>query len=255
MAKYLIALHGIGLSRKYLVYLKNFFEQKGFVVRDMDLWGFGATTAQNRGDISDFHEYTRAVAYVSREIHQHDPEARIFVWGENLGGTIALMYGIEYPQCPVGVVAVNPLLSLELGFSKMEIAKNHMASQMAPNTRIELPFLLQDLTDDDRVAEVIARDESVCTSLTARFWGALFRATVFLWTDARRMHVPFLIQYSKGSHFVSEKAVEHFLSLASVSLKLKEGIEGPPLLSLSKKREEIYEKALSFFELCEHQKR
>ncbi|URA09363.1 alpha/beta fold hydrolase [Thermospira aquatica] len=255
MAKYLIALHGIGLSRKYLFYVKDFFQKKGFIVRDMDLLGFGATTVQNRGDISDFHEYTRSLVQVSREIRQQDLQAKIFVWGENLGATIALMYGIEYPQCPSGIVAVNPLLSLELGFSKMDIAKNHMASQIAPNTRIEFPFLLQDLTDDEHIAETIASDEARCTSITARFWGALFRATVFLWTDARRMQVPFLIQYSRGSHFVSERAVEHFLGLASSPLKLKEGIEGPPLLSLSKKREDIYEKALSFFDLCDHQKK
>ncbi|QJR22268.1 hypothetical protein BREVNS_1518 [Brevinematales bacterium NS] len=253
MAKYLIALHGIGLHRGYLSYLKDFFAQHGYTVICPDLLGFGQTTQHNRGDIANFHDYTKEVAEISREIRRTDGEARIFLWGESLGGTVALMYALDYPKCAAGVVAVNPILSTQLGVSKIRQVQLDMLASVAPEKRIDLPFLLQDLTDDEKVAGVIASDEMVCSSVTGRFWFALSKACVFLWTDASRMGVPFLFQYSTGSHLVSESALEHFFSAAPVALKQKQAVEGPVFLSLSQKREEYFHKAFSFFELCEAQ--
>jgi len=249
MAKYLIALHGLGLHGGYLVYLRDFFVGKGYVVECPDLLGFGHTTTQNRGDIASFHDYTREVAILSEEIRRRDHEARVFLWGENIGGTVALMYALEYPRGVAGVVAVNPVLSVKMGIPRMKRLQWQLAAQFSPNRRIDLPFFIQDLTDDPQVAEVIAQDDRVCSCVTARFFGALSRACAFLWTDAPRMRIPFVIQYSVGSQLVSESALRRFVAVASSSLKEAEPIEGPALLSLSKHREEVYRKAFSFFEL------
>ncbi|MCX7882585.1 MAG: lysophospholipase [Brevinematales bacterium] len=255
MAKYLIALHALGLHAAYLGYLKEFFTEKGYKVQCPDLLGFGRTTKQNRGDIETFHDYTKEVAEISQEIRKHDPKADIFVWGESIGGTVALLYALEYPKCPRGVVAVNPVLSTNMGFSKIRKVQLDVMASLQPDKQIELPFLLQDMTDDEVVAKAIASDEMVCSSVTGRFWFALSKACVLLWTDATRIRVPFLIQYSVGSCFVSESVMEHILSVAPVDLKQKQALEGPFLLSLSRGREEVYQKAFSFFELCDSRRK
>ncbi|MFN4216117.1 MAG: alpha/beta fold hydrolase [Brevinematales bacterium] len=253
MAKYLIALHGLGLHSGYLSYLDDFFVKQGYTVICPDLLGFGHTTQHDRGDISNFHDYTREISEISREIRRTDGEAKIFLWGETLGGTVALMYALDYPKCALGVVAVNPILSTQLGISKIRRFQLDVMASIVPEKRIDLPFFLQDLTDDEKVASVIVSDEKVCSSVTGRFWFALSRACVFLWTDASRMMVPFLLQYSRGSHLVSESALEHFFSVAPVALKQKQAVDGPVFLSLSRKREEHFKKASSFFDLCEVQ--
>jgi|GEM_PF-2066142 alpha-beta hydrolase superfamily lysophospholipase len=249
MRKTIIALHGIGLHHSYLYFVKNFFEEHGFAVLTPDLPGFGKTTSHNRGDIDSFHTYTKEIAQLSKEVRTKNPKEEIIIWGENMGGTIALMYGIEYPKCPQCIIAVNPILSTQLGFSQLKQWQLHLASQFSHDKRIEFPFLLQDLTDDEKVSTTIASDELVCQSITTRFWLALSQACLFLYTDAHRLTTPFLIQYSKNSNLILEKPIEHFYTKASATPKLKESMEGPVLLSLSRKREELFKKALSFIEL------
>ena len=103
-------VHGFGsYSGRYVVVAERFVDA-GFAFTGFDLPGHGRTGGK-RGDTS-FGAIFEAIASHLEETRRRAPGAPLFLYGQSLGGALALKYAIERKPDISGVIASSPLVGL-----------------------------------------------------------------------------------------------------------------------------------------------
>eukprot|EP00118_Oscarella_pearsei_P026177 m.309552 g.309552 ORF g.309552 m.309552 type:complete len:287 (+) comp46916_c0_seq1:46-906(+) len=108
----LCIIHGIGEHVDRFSILADAFVPHSFLVFGQDLVGHGRSEG-TRVDIEDFHHYIQDVLEHINQVKAEYPDIPLFLFGQSMGGAIALLTGLHSPQLFQGIILIAPAILLD----------------------------------------------------------------------------------------------------------------------------------------------
>jgi alpha-beta hydrolase superfamily lysophospholipase len=159
-------------------------------VYGLDLRGFGRSEGR-RGHVEDWQDYIDDVAVFVTAIRQTHPELPIFLFGQSLGGLIALEYALTHGFL-AGVVASAPSLARPNVPAWMPPTVRALA-KVRPTLSVNPKLDLAAFTRDSAEVKKLENDPLRYSKVTVRFAVEFEAAVERVRTNAEQLSVPLLI--------------------------------------------------------------
>jgi alpha-beta hydrolase superfamily lysophospholipase len=105
---YVLCVHAWGLSAREFNSFGEEMSKRGFDTAAIDVRGFGVDRKKHGMKRIDFEGTTQDIAKLLGSVRKKNPNKKIFVVGESMGGAMALKVGAEYPELVDGVICSAP---------------------------------------------------------------------------------------------------------------------------------------------------
>jgi len=171
-------------------YFVDFLVETGRAAYGLDLRGFGRSEGR-RGHVDVWQSYIDDVAALVAAIRQAHPELPLFLFGQSLGGLIALEYALA-DQRLAGVVACAPALAQPNVPSWMPPIVRTLAKMMptlSVNPKLDLALFTRDHAEVKNLKADPLRYPKVTVRFVVEFEAAIERVQA----NAHQLSVPLLI--------------------------------------------------------------
>lgn len=171
-------------------YFIDYLVGTGRAVYGLDLRGFGRSEGR-RGHVQDWQEYIDDVATFVAAIRQTHPDLPLFLFGQSLGGLIALEYALA-DQLLAGVIASAPSLAqpnLPVWMAPTVRALAKVKPTLSVNPKLDLAAFTRDLAEVEKLKADPLRHPKVTARFAVEFETAVGRVQA----NAHRLSVPLLI--------------------------------------------------------------
>jgi len=145
----ILVAHGLAEHSGRYKNLVNYFVPKGYAVYAPDHRGHGKSEGI-RAYVDNFNDYLIDLRPFFDKVKKENKNAKIFLFGHSLGGTIAVAYAIEHQDELAGLMVSGSSLVSAPGVSPALLAMAGIVSALAPKMGVTLLD-----------ASLISRDESV----------------------------------------------------------------------------------------------
>lgn len=241
-----IAVHGLYTYHIYFSDLMKFYKTKGVDVKTYDLVGFGKTTSTDKGDIESVNVFIFQLVNLILEMKKTCPGHKIIVIGENIGGLIGMLTAARTENLIDVLIADNPVTDAHYPFSKAESVGHFVGGMFNPEKQISFNIPVEEICNDDKMKEILLKDDFRLKHVTFRFWMALLKATNELKKEAQKIRVPTLIQVSKSDRNPSSRISKEIFYTLGTRQKHFQVLEVPDAMCICKDREQVFEKQMKF---------
>jgi acylglycerol lipase len=145
----LLVAHGLAEHSSRYKNLVNYFVPKGYAVYAFDYRGHGKSEGL-RSYVDRFSDYVADLKTFFDKVRKEHRDAKIFLVGHSMGGTVATAYAIEHQQGLAGVITSAPSLVASSTVSPALLAIAGVVSALAPKMGVTVLD-----------ASTISRDKSV----------------------------------------------------------------------------------------------
>ena len=171
-------------------YFIDYLVGTGRAVYGLDLRGFGRSEG-HRGHVDDWQGYIDDVAAFVAAIRQAHPESPVFLFGQSLGGLIALEYAMADPLL-AGVIASAPALAQPNVPAWLPPTVRALA-KVKPTLSVNPKVDLAAFTRDSAEVEKLKADPLRYPKVTVRFAVEFEAAVERVQTNAHQLSVPLLV--------------------------------------------------------------
>jgi alpha-beta hydrolase superfamily lysophospholipase len=171
-------------------YFVEYLIETGRAVYGLDLRGFGRSEGR-RGHVEDWQDYIDDVATFVAAIRQAHPELPLFLFGQSLGGLVALEYALA-DQLLAGVVASAPSLAQPNVPAWMPPTVRALAKvkpTLSVNPKLDLAAFTRDPVEVKKLEDDPLRYPKVTVRFAVEFEAAVERVQ----SNAEQLSVPLLI--------------------------------------------------------------
>ncbi|MFC2050392.1 alpha/beta hydrolase [Chloroflexota bacterium] len=127
----LLVAHGLAEHSSRYKNLVNYFVPKGYAVYTFDYRGHGKSEGL-RSFVDRFSDYLADLKTFLDKVRKEHHDAKIFLVGHSMGGTVATAYAIEHQQEVAGVITSAPSLVASSTVSPALLAIAGVISALAP---------------------------------------------------------------------------------------------------------------------------
>ena len=117
----LLVAHGLAEHSGRYKNLVNYFVPKGYAVYALDHRGHGKSEG-TRSYVGRFSDYLADLKTFFDKVRKEHRDAKIFLVGHSMGGTIAVAYAIEHQKELAGIILSGALLTAIGGVSPVLLA-------------------------------------------------------------------------------------------------------------------------------------
>lgn len=207
--KAVIALvHGFGEHGGRYRYLVNNLVPRDFTIYSFDLRGHGRSPGQ-RGYVNAWTEYRDDVRAFLKLVQTQEPGKTLFLYGQSLGGLMALEYGIHYTDGLKGVIVSAPLLA-QAGISPLLVTLSRILSRIMPTFSLDTKLDASTISRDPAEANAYKTDPLVHSLGTARLGTELNAAMAWTHAHAAEWKLPLLIVHGDGDRLVPITGSQQF---------------------------------------------
>jgi alpha-beta hydrolase superfamily lysophospholipase len=187
----------------------NHLVPRGYAIYAFDLRGNGRSPGQ-RGYVKEWKEFREDVASFLALIRDREPHTPIFLFGESLGGVIALDYCLSRPPGLSGLICAAPALG-EVGVPRFLWMLARVLNRVLP--RFSLPTGLDDsnLSRDPEVVKAFQQDSLTHSRGTARLAMEFRRAVEWIHAHADGLELPLLIVHGTADRIASAEGSREFI--------------------------------------------
>lgn len=202
-----VCLHGLGLCARAYKPLADKLSQAGIDGFGVNVRGFGPDRSNPEHSRLDCVKTVGDVRELLKNIRKAQPESRLFIMGESMGGALAIRIAAENPELVDGVICSAP--AWKLLKMRRTAAKGVLELVFFPNKRPGPAGrgVMRQATSDPELTDHWLQDSSHKLKLSLK------EATAFLSfiskTDdyARKLNMPTLVLQGLQDKLVSPKAV------------------------------------------------
>ncbi|MFH1552352.1 MAG: lysophospholipase [Candidatus Omnitrophota bacterium] len=242
----LLLVHGLGGHSARWTPLAEFFLQEGISSSAIELEGFGQTPGL-KGHVGSFDSYIEDICRFRELITEKNPEKKIFLLGESMGGLISFMTAALRPGLFDGLVCISPAFSSNLQFTIGEYAKIFWNMVFDPEKQFSLPFDSKMCTRDIECQKMLDEDPAEHRFATAGLLHGIALAQMRSASFARRIETSVLFLLAGQDELVKPKASEKvFRSLKTTDKTLIKYPEMRHALSIELGREKVFADILSW---------
>lgn len=204
----LVIVHGASEHGGRYEHVAGDFVERDWNVVAIDLRGHGKSGGP-RTHVSHFQRYVTDIATVLD--HLEIPAAQTALLGHSMGGLVSIRFAQLLPQRISCLIAMSPLLGLNVVVPKTTVAVGKMLSLVAPRWRFRSRV---DPADTTRCPDALERrfnDPLIHRSVTAGWFFQMKRALRAAWRDAHKLTVPLLVMQAGQDRIVDPLVVEPWL--------------------------------------------
>lgn len=224
----LLLVHGLGGHSARWDFLAEYFLRHNISSYAIELKGFGETKGL-RGHIDSFKIYYNDIRSLHRIIRGDNPDKKVLILGESMGGLMAFIMAITDADLFSGCICLVPAFASVMKFSISEYIKIFSSLAYNPRKQFVMPFTSQMCTQDVEYQKIMdtdtAREHRLATSgLLINIATEQIRALVL----KNKLQIPVLFQIAGKDTLVSAQASKNVFR--GLTLKEKELIEYPDML-------------------------
>jgi len=221
----LLVAHGLAEHSGRYINIANHFVPKGYAVYGFDQRGHGKSQGQ-RGYVERFSHFISDLKTFSGIIHSKHRDAKIFIVGHSVGGTIATAYAIYYHDELDGLVLSGATLKIGASVPAGLIIVARVLSLLLPKMGLDV-IDASAISRDKTVVDAYVNDPLVYRGKIRACLGAeLIKTIQKLPCQMPEINLPILIMHGtadrlsdpEGSQMLYER-----LSSKDKTLKLYEG--------------------------------
>lgn len=219
-------VHGIGEHSGRYDHVANYFHQRDYAVFAIDLRGHGQSDGP-RGHIEQFQDYLDDVKTLITYIEDRSANVPLFLLGHSMGGLIALVYALTYPDDISAVIVSSPALRSRVEVPTWKVTLGNLMSTLNPTMAMTTDLDPFALSRDERVVKAYQEDPLVHDQVTARWFTEFMKASEWAMEEANRLAVPALILQGGSDQIVDPAGAREFFD--RIGLEDKYYIEYEPL--------------------------
>lgn len=217
-------VHGLGEHLGRHDELAEWFLARGFIVAGHDHRGHGrstgrrATISATEDLVDDLEAGLAALADRLAGQSGSQPGVRLagppLLFGQSLGGLVALTLALRAPERIAGLVMSSP--ALDPGLSRAQALLFRTMLALAPDLPVPSGLKPERLSHDPEVARRWHADPLVHGRITARLLRFVVEGSTRAVRQAPRLGVPALLQYGTDDSFVDPAGSRRFAAAAPV---------------------------------------
>ena len=190
----LLVAHGLAEHSGRYINIVNHFVPKGYAVYGFDQRGHGKSQGQ-RGYVERFSHFVSDLKTFSGIIHSKHHDARVFLVGHSVGGTIATACAVNYQDEFDGLILSGATLKVGASVSSGLIFIARVLSLLLPKMGLYV-IDASAISQDKTVVDAYIDDPLVYRGkIRARLGAELIKAIQILLPQMSRIHLPILIMH------------------------------------------------------------
>ncbi len=194
----LVIVHGHGGHSSIFSQMVDYLTECSYIIYGFDLRGNGRSPGQ-RGYINSWVEFREDVNNFLNFVRSKEPESKVFLIGQSMGGTIALDYILrEENQYIVpeknelqGLILLSPALGLGVASWKLLLGK--VLSRVSPHFALDTGIDFSAASRNPEVVAACKKDSLRHSQGTARLTTELLQTIDWINTHAAEIKIPLLI--------------------------------------------------------------
>jgi alpha-beta hydrolase superfamily lysophospholipase len=188
----LLVAHGLAEHSSRYKNLVNYFVPKGYAVYTFDYRGHGKSEGL-RSYVGHFSDYLTDLKTFLDKVRKEHRDAKIFLVGHSMGGTVATAYAIEHQQELAGVITSAPSLVASSTVSPALLAIAGVISALAPKMGVTV-LDASTISRDKAVVDAYVNDPLVFRGkIPARTGAELARMWKTLPEQMPKIKLPILV--------------------------------------------------------------
>ena len=221
----LLVAHGLAEHSGRYINIVNHFVPKGYAVYGFDQRGHGKSQGQ-RGYVERFSHFVSDLKTFSGIIRSKHRDAKIFIVGHSVGGTIATAYAVHYQDEFDGLVLSGATLKVGASVSSGLIIVARVLSLLLPKMGLDV-IDASAISQDKTVVDAYVDDPLVYRGkIRARLGAELIKAIQILLPQMSKIYLPILIMHGTADRLSDPRGSEILydrVSSRDKTLKLYDG--------------------------------
>ncbi len=206
-------IHGIGEhSGRYAGFAKEMSDQ-GFGVAAFDLRGHGRSSGK-RGHTPSFEALLRDIDRALEQTTRRFSGAPLFLYGQSMGGNLALNYAIRRQPSIAGVIATSPWLRLAFEPSDYIVKLGRMMNRIFPSFSSSNRLDIKGISRDSNIVRSYHSDPLVHDRISARMYVSCYEAGEWALEHASECVIPVLLMHGTADRITSIEASQQFAERA-----------------------------------------
>jgi acylglycerol lipase len=222
----LLVAHGLAEHSGRYKNLVNYFVPKGYAVYALDHRGHGRSEG-TRSYIDRFSDYLADLKTFFDKVREEQGDAKIFLVGHSMGGTIATAYAIEHQKELAGLILSGALLTALGGVSPVLLAMAGVIAVLLPKMGVVV-LDASTISRDQAVIDAYVNDPLVFRGkVPARTGAELTKVCKKLPERMPEIKLPMLIMHGSADQLVPQEGSKLLYELAGSkdkTLKFYEGL-------------------------------
>jgi lysophospholipase len=210
----LVIVHGASEHGGRYEHVAAEFVERGWNVVAADLRGHGKSGGR-RTHVAHFHRYVTDLTSILDALEL--PPEQTALLGHSMGGLVSIRFAQHCSSRVACLVAMSPLLGLNVEISKATLMVGKMLSVVAPQWRFRTRVNPEDTTRSQEFLQQRLNDPLIHQSVTAGWFYQMKRALQSAWRDAHKLTLPLLVMQAGQDRIVDPDVVEPWLLTAGSS--------------------------------------
>jgi alpha-beta hydrolase superfamily lysophospholipase len=242
----IILVHGLGGYSGRFFEFGPYLAKNGLQVYAIELKGFGESPSI-KGHINNFQVYTKELKALVETAKKLHAGKKIFMFGESMGGLIAIDFSIHHQDMIDGMILISPAVKDKMPYTLKQRAEILRAALFDPLAFFPSGFTASIFTRDPVMAKRIDNDPLEVRNLTAKFFLSILKTMLFVNTRPRAIKLPVLMLLAGKDAMISAEAAQaYFNKLSSKDKELKWYNDMYHALYADKDRENVFKDILSW---------
>jgi alpha-beta hydrolase superfamily lysophospholipase len=220
-----IIVHGLAEHSGRYMNPVNYFVPKGYAIYTFDLRGHGKS-AGTPGYVDHFSDYLSDLKIFSDKVRTENDNAKIFLIGHSMGGTIAVAYAVEHQNELAGLITSGAVLKAGSSVNAVSKILAKVLSVLMPKMGVS-KLDSSTVSRDKAVVEAYVKDPLDYTGkISARLGAELLKEIDLLPSKIPQITLPILIMHGAADRLsdpASSKMLFDGVGSRDKTLKLYEG--------------------------------
>ena len=243
-----LILHGIGDHSGRSSHVAEYLNTAGFSVLAPDLRGHGRSDGQ-RGYIKDFDTLLTDIDLFLEKSRTNCENGPAFIYGQSMGGLMAIYYSIKRRPDLCGLIASSPALRIAMPAPQWKVAIGKFLKTVWPRMSLDSGLDPEQLSDDVQVAARVRSDRFRHRRVTPGAYFGMVDAGQWCLDHATEMACPVLLMHGDADQITDCAASVQFADTANnVSIRIWK--DGKHELHNMTNRMEVLDAVIDFQNTC-----
>lgn len=198
----ILLVHDFGeYSWRYKQWAKK-FAYNGFVFVSWDHYGHGISDGEP-GNIKNYEQFLLEIDLAITKVSEQFPSLPIVLYGQGMGGNIALNYAIRRTSPISLLVITSPWLSIIVQLSKVKRIMLNLFSVFLPSITLKMPIKAEQLSHSEDAILKYNSDKLVHNTITPHLISIMSKASRYAIKNASKIRIPTLLMHGSADSLTS----------------------------------------------------